>query len=171
MKEDKDSWLDQARKLAEYRREALGFIGRAGKQFPVAPEHAKAVSRLWIAADEVDDLVCGLLEEMNRGLLGGKGELDTTRGAAVRPHGVEETLFYDCTWSLLWNESLGVFVNLAIEPQSEIFVVRALALRAEEEERLPFPTDGAALKSALARVYAAEMTIEDTLKEFLEEAQ
>ena len=115
---DEASWIDQAKKLVEYRREAQEFLARIGQRFDAAPHHAKSISRLWFEADQLDALICGLLEEINEGLLGGQAELDVTRGASLRPNVDEDTLFYDCTWSLLWGEGKGLIVSFAIEPET-----------------------------------------------------
>ena len=156
------SWLEEAKKQVEYTKEALSFLNRARQQFETSPTHARAVAKLWLAADQVDELICTLLEEMNQGLLEGMGELDTTRGAAIRPVGMEEeTLFYDCTWSLAWSEDKGIAVNLAVEPRSQILQVQVWARQAMDREAISFPIHDDALKEALVMIYVAEATLEE----------
>ncbi len=159
---DEASWIDQTKKLVEYRKEAQEFLARVGQRFDVAPHHAKSISRLWFEADQLDALICGLLEEINKGLLGGQAELDVTRGASRRPNLTEDALFYDCAWSLLWGEGKGLIVNFAIEPETGVFGMWVKALRAGEEERLSYPVDGNALKNALQDVFAAEAVADET---------
>ncbi len=156
---DESSWLDEARKLTEYRKEAVSFLLRASSRFDASPEHAKAVSHLWLEADKLDSLIYGLLEEINRGLLSGKGEIDVTRGASVKPHHGSDTLFYDCTWSILWKPNHGIAVNLAVEPASASFEMKVASLKAGEEEIVPFPPESSALKNTLKNAYAAEASI------------
>lgn len=140
MAESLSSWIERVRRLVAYQQEAIGFLERVRQQFPQAtPHHALAVARLWLLADEVDPFLCTLLEELNRGLLEGKGQLDTTRGAHVRREemplgpGLEgvpglvpalegkEVMRYDCTWSLRWEPGRTVAVQLTVEPDSEAF--------------------------------------------------
>ena len=108
-------WLEKAKKMVSYRQEALDFIDRAGEQLPVNPTDAPALSRLWVEADQLDEMICSLLDEMNAYLIEGKGDLDTTRGASVRPYASDqESLVYECAWSLFWDDVKAVSVNLAI---------------------------------------------------------
>ena len=81
------SWIERARRMAEYHPDALDFIRRASAHFPVAAHHVQLLLRLWVEADTLDALILPLLDEMNTELLCGQGELETTRGrlhAAVR---------------------------------------------------------------------------------------
>ena len=157
----KPSWLERARKLAEYRREAAEFIGRAADQLPVSPDDVKAIGLLWLEADRLDGVVCAALNEMNAGLADGRGELDSTRGASVRPSTLDEpTLFYDCSWSLQWDGGRRVVVNLAIDPRSTVFEVTVTAMMAAESVSVPFPVAEPELKEALISAYAAEATFD-----------
>ncbi|MFN3974591.1 MAG: hypothetical protein ACK4K2_04870 [Dehalococcoidia bacterium] len=150
MAESLSSWIERVRRLVAYQQEAVGFLERVRQQFPLAmPQHAPAVARLWLLADEVDPFLCTLLEELNRGLLEGKGQVDTTRGAQVRQEGMplgpglegvpglspqllegKETMRYDCTWSLRWEPAKTVAVQLSVEPDSEVFRGVAMAHQA-----------------------------------------
>ena len=153
------SWIERARKLVEYHQEALYFISRAIKELPISPDDALAVSRLWLEADQMDELICSLLDDMNSGLIGGKGELDVMRGVSLRPSEFEQdVVFYDCSWSLMWDGKRGVSVNLAIEPRSKAYVVSVLALQAKETLRVRFPFDESDLQEALTSIYVAEAT-------------
>ncbi|MCI0821930.1 MAG: hypothetical protein J4N34_00740, partial [Chloroflexi bacterium] len=62
---DSGAWLDRARQLVDYHREALDFINRVSGQFPVNDSHAGHLSRLWVEADGLDQMVCSLLEDVN----------------------------------------------------------------------------------------------------------
>ena len=159
---DELSWIERAQRLVDYHQEALEFIGRAGQEIPASPTHALSVGRLWLEADGIDDMVCTLLDEMNTGLLGGEGELDTTRGVAVRPSRLgEEGVFYSCSWSLLWGGGKAVSLDLSIEPQSGIFEAQVRALRGKQSTDVRFPLSDLDLKEALISAYVTETTSED----------
>ena len=156
------SWLERARRLVDYHQEALEFIGRAGQQIPANPTHALAVGRLWLEADGIDDRVCTLLDELNSGLLGGNGELDTTRGVAMRPSQLgEEGVFYSCSWSLLWGGGRGVSLDLSIEPRSGTFEALVRSVRGVDSTSVRFPFSDSDLKEALVSAYVVEATSED----------
>ena len=152
------SWIDRARKLMGYHQEALEFIARAAKQLPAAsPADAPGVGRLWLEADLLDHLVCGLLEEINSGLIEGRGELDATRGVAPHPHALDDQgVLYECSWSLLWDESRGVSVKLAIDPRSGEFQAEAGSLNAPATQSLRFPLTQPDLQEALTTAYVVE---------------
>lgn len=152
------SWLERAHKLVTYHQEALGFIQRIGQQLPASPSDALAVGRLWLEAEKLDPVVCGLLDEMNVGLLGGKGELDTTRGASLAQSPAEDRLVYECTWSLRWEDSRGVSVDLALDSLSEAYYITVRGLQSGQAERVRFPLDEAELKEALVNAYVADAT-------------
>ncbi len=152
------SWLERAQKLVAYHQEALGFIQRIGQQLPASPSDALAVGRLWLEAEKLDPTVCGLLDEMNVGLLGGKGELDTTRGASLAQSPADDRLVYECTWSLRWEDSRGVSVDLAMDSLSEAYYVTVRGLQSGQAERVRFPLDEAELKEALVNAYVADAT-------------
>ena len=159
---DEHSWTERAQRLVDYHREALEFIGRAGHQLSANPGDAHLVGRLWLEADGIDDMVCTLLEEMSTGLLGGDGELDTTRGVAMRPSRLgEEGVFYSCSWSLLWGNGKGVSLDLSIEPRSGIFEAQVRALQGVQSTDVRVPISDPDLKEALISAYVVEATSVD----------
>ena len=83
---DSSSWIDRAKRLLKYRREAAEFLERVSGQIPVSPSHAASVSLLWAEADELDAMVCGLLNEMNAGLMAGRAEAGHDAGRHPRRH-------------------------------------------------------------------------------------
>ena len=150
---DSTSWLDEAKKLLEYRREAAEFLERAAQQLPVSPGDAGAVAALWHEAERLDTMVCTLLSEMNAALLEGGGELDTTRGASpVDADGV----VYECSWTLDWGDDLGLLVKLSTEPKHLTLDLVVRATRASEDRRVSYPLTEDSLKHALGNAYAAE---------------
>ncbi len=153
---DSSSWLDRARRLLKYRREAAEFIERVSQQLPVSPSDAASVSALWEEADELDPMVCGLLNEMNAGLIAGRAELDTTRGAM--PVGTDGVT-YECCWTLAWDDGLGLSVKLSTDPKYSTLELLVRSTRSAEERRVPYPTTEDDFKLALAQAYAAEASI------------
>ncbi len=153
---DSSSWLEGAKRLVTYRREAAEFLERVGQQLPVSPSDAASVSLLWEAADELDAMVCGLLNEMNAGLIDGRAELDTTRGAI--PAGTDGVT-YECCWTLAWNAGLGLSVRLSTDPRHSTLELLVRSARSAEERRVPYPTTEDDFKLALAQAYAAEASI------------
>ena len=161
---DELSWIERAQRLVDYHREALEFIGRAGQEIRASPAHAVSIGRLWLEADGIDDMVCTLLDEMNTGLLGGDGELDTTRGVAMRPSRLgEEGVFYSCSWSLLWDGGKGVSLDLSIEPRSGTFEAQVRSLKGIQSTDVRFPLSDLDLKEALVSAYVAETTSVDQI--------
>ncbi|MBM3945956.1 MAG: hypothetical protein FJ315_00955 [SAR202 cluster bacterium] len=77
-------WQQATGRIHSLREEAMGFLERAAQRFASAsPDHFPLVARLWAAAEDADLLVHRLLEEMNRELLRGKGDIDVSRGGYV----------------------------------------------------------------------------------------
>ena len=154
---DSISWLDEAKKLLEYRRDAAEFLERAAQQLPVSPADAGTVSELWHEAEQLDTMICTLLGEMNDVLLAGGGELDTTRGASPAGSPADaDGVVYECSWTLDWGDGLGVLVKLSTEPRHSAFNLVVRAGRASEERPVPYPVAEEGLKLALAHTYAAE---------------
>ena len=153
------SWTDQAKKLVEYHRQAQDFIRRAGDQLPVSQDDALALGRLWVEADRLDELVCTLLDQLNNDLLNGEAEFDTTRGASLRRSRLDdqETLFYDCTWSLTW-EDCSVVVNLSVDPKTSLYEAQVAAGSSKEVHPVSHPMSESVLKAALVSAYVAEAT-------------
>ena len=153
---ESSSWLERAKRLLKYRREAAEFLDRVSRQLPVSPSDAASVSLLWEAADELDALACGLLNEMNAGLMAGRAELDTTRGAI--PVGTDGVT-YECCWTLAWNDGLGLSVRLSTDPRHSTLELLVRSTRSAEERQVPYPTTEDDFKLALAQAYAAEASI------------
>ncbi|MCH8063016.1 MAG: hypothetical protein IH861_10985 [Chloroflexi bacterium] len=153
------SWTDKAKKLVAYHSEAQDFIRRAGDELPVSPDDALTLGRLWEEADGLDELVCTLLDQLNNDLLKGEAEFDTTRGASVRRSRLDqqETLFYDCTWSLTWG-GCSVVVNLSVEGKTSLYEAQVAAGSANEVHPVSHPISESALKAALVSAYVAEAT-------------
>lgn len=156
-------WLDRARQLVGYHQEALDFIDRVKGQLPVDDSYALYLSRLWVEADDLDQTVCSLLEDLNHHLIGGGGEMDTTRGAAVRPSLLpEEALFFECAWSLAWGDGKAVSLELAIDATTGIFDAHAIGRISNAKRAVPFPITESAMKDAFTEVYVAEATSESS---------
>ena len=153
------SWTDRGKKLVEYHPQAQDFIRRAGGRLPVSQDDAPVLSRLWVEADGLDELVCTLLDQLNNDLLKGEAEFDTTRGSSVRRSRLDqqESLFYDCTWSLAW-EGRSVVVNLSVEAKTSLYEAQVGAGSANEVHPVSHPFSENALKAALISAYVAEVT-------------
>ena len=159
---EESSWIERAKSQVAYHKQAVAFLERVGRHFPVGPSDTGLVSRLWVEADQLDDLVCGLLEEMNTGLLDRRGTIDTTRGASpCSATSVDDGVAYECSWSLLWGNGPGVSVCLATDTISAGYRVRVRALQDSEAEAVRFPVREAELKDALTAAYVAEATAHD----------
>ena len=153
------AWLDRAKRLVGYHQEALDFIDRVRGQLPVDDSYAVYLSRLWVEADELDQTVCSLLEDVNHHLIEGSGEMDTTRGAAVRPSLLaEETLFFECSWSLTWSNGKSISLGLAIDATTGVFEALASGQLSNTTQTVRFPVTESALKDAFTQVYVVEAT-------------
>lgn len=156
---ESDAWLERAKHLVGYHQEALDFIDRVKDSLPVENSHASHLSRLWVEADGLDQTVCTLLEDVNSYLLDGNGEMDTTRGAAVRPSLLaDETLFFECSWLLAWDDGKGVSLALAVDASTGIFEVQASGRASGSTLAIRFPVSELALKDAFTEIYVAEAT-------------
>ena len=112
-------WIERAQNLVNYHEEAKGFLERAGTHFPVVPQDAEAVCLLWVESDLLDEKIYSSLEEINKILLSGVGEVDLTRGADFVIGGANEAiLVYQCTWSLEWQPQKRISVVLSIDRNS-----------------------------------------------------
>ena len=158
-------WIDHARRMVEYHSEALGFIERASEHFATNPEHAQLLLRLWVKADILDGIVLQALDELNVGLLDGRGELDTTRGVTMQPSALGvlgdmsayEEITYECIWSLIWGAGRGVSVALSANDNG-VYQVQARGTSSLCEHRVGYPVTIGALQDALVNVYVAEAT-------------
>ncbi len=156
---ESNAWLERAKLLVGYHTEALDFINRVKSQLPVDESCTGHLSYLWVEADELDELICSLLEDVNEQLLSGAGEMDTTRGAAVRPSLLaEDTLFFECAWSLTWAEDKAITLGLAIDASTGIFEALTGGQASGITRSVRFPISESALKDALTEVYVAEAT-------------
>ena len=138
---------------------AVGADGSIAVQVAV---HTNILSRLWVESDSLDETICSLLDDLNRHLIEEKATLDTTRGASMRPTIMEEqSLFYDCSWNLLWdNEKRGISVNLAIDSGTNIFEAQVRSIGATESFGVRYPLSESDLKDALTNAYVAEVTLD-----------
>jgi hypothetical protein len=170
---EKLSWIERAEKLVKYHDEAFDFVRRASEQLPVFPEDAHAVARLWVEVEQLDSLVCGLLDEMNTGLLNGKADMDTTRGASMRTGMMDDQyVAYECSWMLLWERGFGVAVNLAIDPRSRAWEANVQSLKSRGSQSIRFPLSEIELKDALVDAYVSEATLDSRASsEFVEEQE
>ena len=160
---ERDSWLDRARRLVAYHQEALDFIERVSDQLPVNESYAGLLSRLWVEADELDQMVCSLMEDLNSHLVQGEGVMETTRGAVVRPSLLaEEALFFECAWSLTWGDGKSILLRLAIDASTGIFEAQTSGQLSSSTHSVRFPISESALKDALADVYVTEATSQPT---------
>ena len=158
------AWTDRARRMVDYYPEASGFIQRASRTFPVTPEHTLLLLQLWIEADDLDGVTLPILSELNGELLGGKGELDTTRGVSTRQSaegefdelGTDEVVF-EFAWSLSWAEGGGVSVIFTCDTQG-IRDVLARGGVSSCVRRVGYPVTRRSLEDALTVVYVAEVT-------------
>ncbi len=159
------SWTERARRMVAYHAEALDFINRASEHYPVSAADVEALMRLWVEADNLDDMILPLLDELNTELIGGGGELDTTRGVSMRPSALSgltdsdaAIVVYECAWSLTWANTRGVSVNLAIDADG-VFYANVTGAASRREERTGYPLTTAGLQDALIAVYVAEAVL------------
>jgi hypothetical protein len=151
-------WLDRAKALVDYHFEAIGFMARASEYFPVTPEDAEAICLLWVDADSLDEKLYGSLEAINEKLLESAGEIDVTRGADV-VEGIsgDETLVYQCTWSLDWQSKQRLAIVISIEPRSQSLTAMVQSSGCEPDHlSIPIQTD--ALQQALSVAYYRAVT-------------
>ena len=104
-KQDSDSlgaWIVRTNRMVGYREEALDFLERAGSQLPVFESDVGLVCRLWVVADEHDELICRALTEFDSAVFDVAGELDVTRGAEMRPDPENGShAVFLCSWSVI----------------------------------------------------------------------
>ena len=182
-----DTWIEGIQKTVEYRREALEFLRRAREQFPVStPAHVATVTTLWLAADDIDVLCYEALERINQGLLGGASEVEITRGASMQPmpetdpmtepslpglsiDGMmppQERLYYECAWSLSWNEGdHGFGVRLLADSQTGDLRALVQGRSYPENREITIPVEDDSLLEAVAEFYVKEATADETREE------
>ncbi|MDP6072551.1 MAG: hypothetical protein QGG34_13505 [SAR202 cluster bacterium] len=146
-------WIERAERLVEYHVEAAEFVRRVGSQLPNKPGDAESVCLLWTQADDLDETLCGLFDQMNGRLLNGEGRIEVTRGADVTEgFGSEPELVYQCTWTLEWSAQSSISFVLSIGPRSGAVALAAAAIRSEWTQ-LRLPLDETQAKRALGLAY------------------
>ena len=186
-----DGWIDSIAKAYQYKLDALDFLSRVREQFPSSnPTHAGVVSKLWIAADDMDKPVNIALAELNQGLLSDKGEIEITRGASMQPGSSSQIefnsefsdstndqflgqmgsfnpdrLIYECTWSLSWRTNDDEYaIAFRLIANANTGELRALVngFNFPENYDITFPLIGNELKDGLAKAYVEEATSNET---------
>ena len=155
-------WIGKMELLLGLMEEATEFLQRTQQRFPQAiPSHTFAIACLWDEANSLDQQICSHLDEMNQRLMRGEGELEVTRGASVRNLMVgEDLLFYDCMWSLFWEErQRGISVRLSVEPQLGSYHTRVEGLTTYITSDIRHPVQEEQLREALTKTYISEMTM------------
>ncbi len=159
-----ENWLEMASTLVERQREALEFIARVQQQFPKAQRrHSPALTNLWLEASVLDEEVLSLLRAMNLRLLGTQANEDSLRGAEMGSPGVRPNVFYyNCSWLLAWGKEQTLTIDLALDPEEEVYYLRVLGGRSGHEIRTGYPPlNLVALKQALVAVFVSEATVDD----------
>lgn len=155
---DSMPWIERARSMAGYYDEAMDFIRRAQPQHPVENDDAYPLMRLWVQADQLDELILTLLQTLNAELLGGVGELDTTRSVNGYSEDGERRISYECGWALTWGRRRrGVNVTISFDADG-IFYAYAAGVRSAFTQRIGYPVTESALQDALCEAYVRETT-------------
>lgn len=154
---DSIPWIERARSMAAYHAEALDFIRRAQPQHPVEDDDVYPLMRLWVQADQLDELILTLLRTLNAELLGGGGELDTTRSVNGYSEDGERRIFYECGWALEWADARGVSVTVGFDADG-VFYAYAAGVRSAFTQRIGYPITESALQDALCEAYVREST-------------
>ena len=150
-------WIERARSMAAYHAEALDFIRRAQPQHPVEYHDVYPLMRLWVQADQLDELILTLLRTLNDELLGGVGELETTRSVNGYSEDGERRIFYECGWALAWADERGVSVTVGFDADA-VFYAYAGGVRSAFTQRIGYPITESALQDALCEAYVREST-------------
>jgi hypothetical protein len=167
-----NTWILRTQRAVGYREEVLEFLARVREQIATcSPLHASVVTRLWLAADELDSVVCDLLGQLNESLVGGEGEVETTRGASmpqeqrVEPDAPEaQGPVYQCTWSLSWDQGRkGVSLVLTAGARDGPLTASVTSRSARARRDLPHPPGDGALEEALGEVFVEESTAEQMM--------
>ena len=165
-------WILRTRRAMAYREEILDFLARVREQIPTcSPLHAGAVTRLWLAADDLDPVVGDLLAQLNESLVAGQGEVETTRGASMPPGQSAEAgapdhggPVYQCTWSLLWDQGRkGVSLVLTADARDEPLTASVTSRLARTRRDLPHPPGDGTLEEALGEAFVEESTAEQMM--------
>lgn len=150
-------WIERARSMAAYHAEAMDFIRRAQPQHPVIDDDVYPLMRLWVQADQLDELILTLLQTLKSELLGGVGELDTTRSVNGYSEDGERRIFYECGWALAWADERGVNVTVGFDADG-VFYAYAGGSRSSFTQRIGYPITESALQDALCEAYVRETT-------------
>ena len=154
---DSIPWIDRARSMAGYYVEARDFIRRAQPQHPVQDDDVYPLMRLWVQADQLDELILPLLQTLNAELLGGGGELDTTRSVNGYSEDGERRISYECGWALEWADARGVNVTVGFD-EDGVFYAYAGGVRSSFTQHIGYPITESALQDALCEAYVRETT-------------
>ena len=154
---DSIPWIERARSMAAYHAEAMDFIRRAQPQHPVEDDDVYPLMRLWVQADQLDELILPLLQTLNADLLGGVGELDTTRSVNGYSEDGERRISYECGWALEWADERGVNVTVGFDADG-VFYAYAAGVRSSFTQRIGYPITESALQDALCEAYVREST-------------
>lgn len=154
---DSIPWIERARSMAAYHAEALDFIRRAQPQHPVEDDDVYPLMRLWVQADNLDELILTLLQTLNADLLGGVGDLDTTRSVNGYSEDGERRISYECGWALEWTDERGVNVTVGFDADG-VFCAYAAGVRSSFTQRIGYPITKSALQDALCEAYVREST-------------
>jgi len=157
-----ESWIERARSMAGYHAEALDFIRRAPLQHIVENDDVYPLMRLWVQADRLDEFIMTLLRTLNDELLGGVGELETTRSVKGHPEDDERRRSYECGWALKWRDERGVSVTVGFDltqfDADSVFYAYAAGVRSSFTQRIGYPITESALQDALCEAYVREST-------------
>ena len=150
-------WIERARSMAAYHAEAMDFIRRAQPQHPVEDDDVYPLMRLWVQADNLDELILTLLQTLNAELLDGVGELDTTRSVNGYSEDGERRIFYECGWALEWADERSVSVTVGFD-EDGVFYAYAGGARSSFTQHIGYPITESALQDALCEAYVREST-------------
>ena len=181
-------WIQETLAAVEKRLEAFKFLERVREQCPSASLlHAESVTRLWSASEDVDYLLCPLLETLQNSLLMQSSEIVTTQGATIRhanglalpraskenqtgldPEPIAEVLVYECSWSLQWeNTKKSITITLSLEPVNNTITAKVSAKSWPIPQEIIFPISESQLKLVLSEYLVKELT-SDELKSLLQ---
>lgn len=154
-------WIERARSMAAYHAEARDFIRRAQPQHPVEDDDVYPLMRLWVQADQLDELILTLLQTLNAELLRRRGELDTTRSVDGYSEDGERRIFYECGWKLEWGQpgpSRSVNVTIGFDEDSVFYAYASGGRSWMFTQSIGYPITESALQDALCEAYVREST-------------
>ncbi|MSQ13634.1 MAG: hypothetical protein EXR47_05830 [Dehalococcoidia bacterium] len=80
------------------------------------------------------------------------------------PPTAEEELVYNCTWSLRWDSSRAVTLDLGITADEGRLSLRVLGERSHNQQHLCYPVPEESVQAALAAAYVAERLADEAPK-------